>query len=109
MAYDERLYEALVERLGATPGLTEKKMFGGICFLLNGNMLAGVMRGGGMARVGKDREAEALELDGVVAFSATGRKMGGLVHFSADAMEDEAVIGPLLSLAFAFVGALPAK
>ena len=109
MAYRQDQYEALAAALGATPGLTEKKMFGGICFLLNGNMLAGVMRDGAMARVGKDREPEAVMLDGVEPLAFTGRRMGGLVRLAPEIVEDEARLGEVLNMAFAFVGPMPAK
>jgi hypothetical protein len=45
--------------LGLLPDLSEKKMFGGLCFLLNGHMVCGVHKGGAMYRPGKPREAEA--------------------------------------------------
>ena len=60
MAYDEGLAELMRGDLAGVPGITEKKMFGGLCFLLDGNMLCGVHKGGGMFRVGKDNEAAAL-------------------------------------------------
>ncbi len=84
-------------------------MFGGLCFLLNGNMLCGVHKGGGMARVGKELEAAALKLDGVDPLSFTGRKMGGMVDLSEAAIEDDETREAVLSLAWEFVGALPAK
>ena len=65
MAYDEGLAQRVREALAHRPDLTERKMFGGLCFMLNGNMLCGVHKGGGMFRVGKDNEAAALELPGV--------------------------------------------
>ncbi|MFT4555661.1 MAG: hypothetical protein ACI92S_000993 [Planctomycetaceae bacterium] len=65
MAYSEEHAQILRDALSDLSGVTEKKMFGGLCFMLNGNMLCGVHKDGGMARVGKDNEAAALELDGV--------------------------------------------
>lgn len=92
------------------PGLSEKKMFGGICFLLNGNMLAGVLRMGGMARVGKERMAAALVLDGVEPLNFTGRKPSAwAVQFGPDVIEDEARLAEVLELAMAFVGPMPEK
>ena len=64
MAYDEGHLTLLRDDLVDEPGIVEKKMFGGICFMLNGNMLCGVHKGGGMFRVGKDLEAEALAIEG---------------------------------------------
>ena len=109
MAYAQDVYETMAQALGAMPGLTEKKMFGGICFLLNGNMLAGVMRDGAMARVGKDREPAAVELDGVEPLAFTGRRMGGLVRLAPEVMEDDARLGQVIDMALAFVGPMPPK
>ena len=109
MAYDEGLAQTLRDALAGDGAITEKKMFGGLCFLLNGNMLCGVHEKGGMARVGKDREAEALEIEGVAPLSFTGRPMGGMVDVSDDAFEDDHRRAAILALARDFVGGLPAK
>ncbi len=110
MAYRQDHYEILATALGAMPGLSEKKMFGGICFLLNGNMLTGVFRMGGMARVGKERMTAALAIDGVERLSFTGRKMSNwAVQFGPDVLEDEARLNEVLGLAFAFVGPMAEK
>ena len=53
MAYDEGLASLMRESLENEPGYSEKKMFGGLCFLIYGNMVSGVHSGGGMFRVGK--------------------------------------------------------
>ena len=65
MACSEELAQLLRDALSNVAGITEKKMFGGLCFMLNGHMLCGVHKDGGMARVGKDNEAAALEIDSV--------------------------------------------
>ena len=84
-------------------------MFGGLCFLLNGNMLCGVHKDGGMARVGKDNEAAALKLEGVSPLSFTGRRMGGMVDISDGAIEHDGIRDAILTLAQDFVGSLSAK
>ncbi|MDA0586601.1 MAG: TfoX/Sxy family protein [Planctomycetota bacterium] len=109
MAYDEKQAQILRDSLADLDGITEKKMFGGLCFLLNGNMLCGVDKDGGMARVGKEHGAAALELPGVDPLSFTGRKMGGMVDVSEGALKDNSVRKVVLSLAREFVGAMPAK
>lgn len=109
MAYDEQHAQIFREALRKLDGITEKKMFGGLCFLLNGNMLCGVHRDGGMARVGKEFEATALELDGVDPLSFTGRRMGGLVELTEAALKNRKTRDIVLSLAEEFVGALPAR
>lgn len=109
MAYNEQHAELMRNSVASFGEVTEKKMFGGLCFLLNGNMLCGVHQGGGMARVGKKLEATALELDGVAPSSFTGRKMGGIVELNDAALEDDQTREAVLSLALEFVGELPAK
>lgn len=95
--------------LGATEGLGEKKMFGGVCFLLHGNMLCGVFRMGGMIRVGKHRVDEALILDGAEPMDMNGRKMGGFVRIEDAVFVDEDTMQTLLDMAFSFVGPMPPK
>ena len=109
MAYDEGLYELLKDDLVDVTGLAEKKMFGGIAFMLNGNMLCGVHKDGAMYRVGKENEAQALALPGAEPMGFTGRRMGGFIDAGPDAMADDAARAELLRLALDFVAALPAK
>jgi len=109
MAYDEGHAQTLRDALGGHPEILEKKMFGGLCFMLRGNMLCGVHKGGGMFRIGKANEAKALAIDGVDPLSFTGRKMGGMVDIDEDVLSDDARLNALIALAMDFVGPLPAK
>ena len=109
MAYDETLADIQRQDLEGLEGVSEKKMFGGLCFLLNGNMLCGVHKGGAMYRVGKGNEAEALTVEGAEPMAFTGRKMGGIIDVSDDAVEDPERRARLRALALEFVGSLPAK
>lgn len=108
MAYDEGLAQLLRDDL-ADRRVTEKKMFGGLCLMLNGNMLCGVHKGGGMFRVGKEREAEALAVPGARPMNFTGRPMGGMVECTPEALGDDATRARLLGLALDFTASLPAK
>ncbi|MGD9858016.1 MAG: TfoX/Sxy family protein [Planctomycetaceae bacterium] len=109
MAFDERHAQIMRKALAGLQGVSEKRMFGGLCFLLNGNMLCGVHQAGGMARVGKEQEAAALGYEGVKPLSFTGRPMGGLVELNDAAMNDKRLRAAVLKLAINFVSALPAK
>ena len=109
MAYDEGHAEILRDLLQDHDGISERKMFGGLCFMLNGNMLCGVHKDGGMFRVGKANEADALLLKGVSPLGFTGRKMGGMVDVSQETIADDKALFELLALAGTFVGQLPAK
>jgi TfoX/Sxy family transcriptional regulator of competence genes len=109
MAYDEGLAQILRDALAETPGISERKMFGGLCFLLHGNMLCGTYRDRGMYRVGPDGEPAALGLPHVRPMQMTGRRMTGIVEADAAAVTDDALREALLRLALDFVGGLPAK
>ena len=89
MAYDEGLAAMMRDDLAEQPGITEKKMFGGLCFLMNGNMVCGVHSGGGMFRVGKVREAEARAIPGASELTFTGRPMGGMIEVDDEALGDD--------------------
>jgi TfoX/Sxy family transcriptional regulator of competence genes len=109
MAYDEGQAQLLRDHLAHYDGITERKMFGGLCFMYRGNMLCGVHTKGGMARVGKDNMDAALALDGIAPLSFTGRPMGGMVDVADEVFEDDARRDEILRLCFDFVGALAAK
>jgi len=109
MAYDEGHAQILRDLLANSDGITERKMFGGLCFMQNGNMLCGVHKDGGMFRVGKENESAARQVNGVGPLSFTGRKMGGMVDISAETLADEAALAALLALADQFVGQMPPK
>lgn len=113
MAYDEGEAALVREKLEGRPGLSEKRMFGGLCFLLDGNMLCGVHGSkagyGAMFRVGPESEDEALSIPDVVPMEMTGRRMRGFVDAPPALLADEGRLDGLLSLALAYVGRMPAK
>ena len=109
MAYDQDLADLMAQDLGPLPGLSEKKMFGGLAYMLNGNMLCGVHKDGAMYRVGKDNEAQALTLPGVGPMQFTGRRMGGMVEADEDAMQNAATRAKLTELVLSFVSPMPPK
>jgi TfoX/Sxy family transcriptional regulator of competence genes len=94
--------------LEARPGVEEKKMFGGYCWMLHGNMLCGVEVGRFMFRVGKDQEAEALTRPGATPMDITGRPMRGFVWVRADDAEGRA-LRQWIDIAARFVESLPPK
>jgi TfoX/Sxy family transcriptional regulator of competence genes len=109
MAYDEGLAEILRGDLADRPGISEKRMFGGVAFMLDGNMLCGVHPGGAMFRVGKDNQEFALAVPGARPMQMTGRAMGGFVDVDEDCLADDVRRERLMALALDFVAALPAK
>lgn len=113
MAHDEELAARFRDVLSGMVGISEKKMMGGMCFMLNGNMVGGAHRektgeGFFMFRVGKDNEDEALARPGAKPVEFTGRRMGGMVFVDEDACNTDA-LKDWISLALSFVAALPPK
>ncbi|MBN9889110.1 TfoX/Sxy family protein [Salipiger abyssi] len=109
MAYDEGLAETLRDALGALPGLGEKRMFGALCFLRDGNMICGIRGAGGLFRTGKEALEEAEALPGVAPAIMGGRRMGGFVEADEYAMADDEIRARLLDMALAFTAMLPPK
>ena len=79
MSYDEGLAERLRSVLAEQQGATEKRMFGGLCFLLDGKMCVGIVKDELMVRVGAARDAEALAKKHARPMDFTGRPMRGYV------------------------------
>jgi hypothetical protein len=104
MAYDERLAATLRSALAGEPAVTERRMFGGLCFMLGGHMVAGAFRHRGMVRVGNPA---ALAVPQTGPMSMAGRPMPGIVEIEAAAILDPAIRGRLLALAVGFVRDLP--
>lgn len=108
MPYDPALADRRRKALENRKGVIEKKMFGGFCWMLNGNMLCGVEVGRYMFRVGKDQEAEALTRPGAGPMDITGRPMRGFVWVNADHAEGRQ-LQSWIELAEKYVGNLPSK
>ena len=84
-------------------------MFGGVCFLLRGNMLAGIWEQSLIVRLGLDEAAKALKEPNVREFDVTGRPMRGWVIVDPDGLERDEQLAAWLARAQAFVETLPAK
>ena len=107
MAYDEKL-DARVTAAIADWGTTRKKMFGGTCHLINGNMLCGVYKDFLILRLGEEAARDALKRHGVKPFDVTGRPMKGWVMINASTL-DQAAFLKWLKRCRLFVAALPPK
>ena len=113
MAYDEALARRIRGQLGRLRGITEKRMMGGLCLLVHGNMLCGIDRTRAgkdrlMFRVGKAQEAEALARAGTSIVEMGGRRMGGFVFADARSCDADS-LATLMRLSLAYVRALPRK
>lgn len=109
MAYDDALAAILRADLAGKGSLTERRMFGGLCLMLDGNMVCGVYGDGGMYRVGKENAAAALSLPNVRPMEMGGRRMGGVVDADREAITDPDLREKLLALSLDFVRKLPPK
>lgn len=109
MARDEGLEEILRDDLCGMSGLTEKAMFGGWAWLLDGNLLCAARDDGMLARLGKDQDGWALDMPDVVPMISRGRRMQGWVRAGPSAFGDDALRRRLVDAALAFVRSLPAK
>lgn len=108
MPYNETIAERLRDVLRQRVEIREQRMFGGLCFMLNGNMLCGVHRETLMFRVGKEQEATALARPGARPMDITGRPMAGFVLVDPKACDKNA-LRTWVALAENYAGTLPHK
>jgi TfoX/Sxy family transcriptional regulator of competence genes len=111
---DDELTIRIRELLHRRKGITEKRMFGGVCFLADGNMIGGTLRAGALLlRVGPDAQEACLALEhvGPMTFSGTftGRPMKNFVQVDAPALEADADLKAWLERGLAYARSLPPK
>mgnify|MGYP000355233563 CR=1 FL=1 len=109
MAFDESLAARIRDALARTKGVEERKMFGCVCFLLNGNALAGVWKDRLIARLGPDEGEAALLEPHVRKFDITGKPMKNWVAVEPEGIEDDEQLNEWIRRAVKFVEKLPAK
>lgn len=110
MAYDEQLAERLRVAVAGEPGITEKRMFGGVAFLADGNLaVAASGQGGLMLRCDAGQSAALLEEAGVTRAEMRGREMDGWLRVESEAVTGEAELQRWLAIGLARARSLPAK
>ena len=109
MAFDEKLAERIRKRLGKRSGLTEKKMFGGIGFLLNGNMCCGVHGDEMIVRLDPEQTDKALSKKNTRRFDLTGRPMKGWILVTQKGLATDASLGKWIGVATEYASSLPSK
>ena len=109
MVFSEELAERIRQGLARRKGIEEKKLFGGIGFLLNGNMLVGVWKDSLIVRLGPEEGEEALKEPHVEEFDITGRPMKGWVLVEPEGVNGDDELKGWIQRAVKFVGKLPAK
>jgi TfoX/Sxy family transcriptional regulator of competence genes len=109
MAYDEDLAKKISAVLEGTPGLTEKKMFGGVGYMFQGNMACGVNKEDLIVRVGPEGYEEALTQPHVKVFDMTGRPMRGWITVSSEGYQDQKDLEAWIHKGLDFARFLPPK
>ena len=109
MAFDETLAARIRDALARKRGVEEKKMFGGVGYLLHGNLLVGVWKESLIVRLGSDNYDDALLEPHVREFDITGRPMKGWVLVGPEGIEGDEQLGGWIERALKFVKTLPAK
>jgi TfoX/Sxy family transcriptional regulator of competence genes len=109
MAYDETLAQRVRALLVEQEALRERKMFGGLAFMLRGNMCCGIVGDELMVRVGPEQYGVALAQPHVRMIDFTGRPMTGMVMVAAEALSSDEYLAAWVAQGVAYAGSLPAK
>ena len=109
MAYDEQLAERVERALSTQPGMVSRKMFGGLAFMLNGNMSVGIYRDQLMVRVGPEGYEKALARPHCHPMDITGRPMKGFVLVEPGGVSTDGALAWWVQLGIDFAAALPPK
>ena len=110
MAYDEELANRIREVVGGESGLTEKRMFGGLAFLINGNMaVSASSKGGLLLRVDPAQTEALVEEPHVGRFEMRGREMDGWLRVDVEAVSTDAELRSWVRHGVDYARSLPAK
>ncbi len=110
MAYDEALAERMRELLDAEPGVTEKKMFGGLAFLVGGNMAVSASgQGGALVRVDPAESDRIVDSSNAEVAVMQGRPMPGWLRVADEDLRTERQLAKWVRLGTAYARSLPSK
>ncbi len=110
MAYDEDLADRIRVAIGDHSGVSEQRMFGGLAFLVNGNMaVAASGQGGLLLRVDPGETDALVAEDGAERFEMRGRAMNGWLHIEASAAESDEQLSRWVDIGVTYARSLPAK
>ena len=109
MAYDEEIDNRVQKIISCWKGMETKKIFGGVCHQLNGNIVSGVIKDKLILRLGVEEVEKALQQEEVVPFDITGRPMKGWVMVAKESFDRDEALKAWLDQAKAFVKTLPPK
>ncbi|MGE3811187.1 MAG: TfoX/Sxy family protein [Candidatus Nanopelagicales bacterium] len=109
MAYSEELAQRIRGEIEGRDGVSERKMFGGVAWLVNGNMAVGTLGEDLMVRMDREDAEQALSEPHVGPMEFTGRPMKGFVSVAAAGIDDDAELARWIDAGFAFAASLPPK
>jgi TfoX/Sxy family transcriptional regulator of competence genes len=109
MAYDEGLAQRIREQVGDLPGLSEMKAFGGLSFLVNGNMAVGVIKDEMMVRVGPEKFDDAVASPHARPFDMTGKPLKGWILVAPQGYAEDQDLDRWIEQGVAFAQTLPPK
>jgi len=109
MPYNIELARRMRDRLRETPHLTEKAMFGGVAFMVNGNMACGVHKQALIVRIGQAKHAQAMAQPHTHPFDLTGRPMPGWVLVDPESVASDEALHAWMQMGLDFANSLPAK
>jgi len=109
MTYSHALADRVRTAIGRRRDVVEKRLFGGVGFLLRGNMLVGIWRQSLIVRLGAEQASAALEREHVREFDVTGRPMKGWIMVDPDGLDSDAELAAWIEKAAEFVETLPGK
>jgi TfoX/Sxy family transcriptional regulator of competence genes len=109
MAYSAGLADDIRARLGSRPDLSEREMFGGIAFMIHGNMAVGVTGNELMVRVGKDSHDDAVARPGARIFDMSARPMRGWIVVATEGIADDTALEAWIDQGVAYAESLPPK
>lgn len=109
MAYDEGLAHRIRELIPEKISYEEKKMFGGLAFMINGHMSVGVANYKLMVRTGPDLYEEALSKPNTAEMDFTGKSIRGFVYVLPDGFEKDKDLENWIQFSLNFINSLPPK
>lgn len=109
MSYDEGLAERIREHFQDRQDVEEKKMFGGLCFMVSNHMCCGIVKETLMARVGLDNYEKCLAMKYASEMDFTGKAMKGMIYVSPEGLDSDANLSKWLDICTGFVELLPSK
>ena len=109
MAYDEGLADRVRDLVAPVSGSREIKMFGGLCFTIDGNMCCGVVNDDLIVRLAPEDAERALSEDGARPFDFTGKPAKSTIYVGAEVTADDAALASWVDAGVGYASSLPAK